>query len=37
MRITTLGQQSTLEEVPRAIEAMEAGTLTAKAVITVRS
>ncbi len=32
-----VGQQFTLEEVPRAIEAMEAGTLTAKAVITVRS
>ena len=33
----SIGQQFTLEEVPRAIEAMEAGTLTAKAVITVRS
>ncbi len=32
-----VGHQFTLEEVPRAIEAMEAGTLTAKAVITVRS
>ena len=32
-----VGQQFTLEEVPRAIDAMEAGTLTAKAVITVRS
>ncbi len=33
----SIGQQFTLEEVPRAIAAMEAGTLTAKAVITVRS
>ncbi len=32
-----VGHQFTLEEVPRAIEAMEGGTLTAKAVITVRS
>ncbi len=32
-----VGHQFTLEEVPRAIKAMEAGTLTAKAVITVRS
>ncbi len=33
----SIGRRFTLEEVPRAIEAMEAGTLTAKAVITVRS
>ncbi len=32
-----IGRQFTLEEVPQAIEAMEAGTLTAKAVITVKS
>ncbi|WP_299519826.1 NAD(P)-dependent alcohol dehydrogenase [uncultured Serinicoccus sp.] len=32
-----IGQQFTLEEVPGAIAAMEAGTLTAKAVITVHS
>ena len=37
MRITTLGQQFRLEEVLRAIAAMEAGALTTKAVITVRS
>lgn len=32
-----VGQQYTLEEVPRAIEAMEAGALTGKAVIRVKS
>ncbi len=32
-----IGRQFTLEEVPRALEAMEAGTLTAKAVIKVKS
>ena len=32
-----IGQRFTLEEVPQAIAAMQAGTLTAKAVVTVRS